>query len=120
MSPFATGRARHRPGGGPRERPPLRPRRRVLPNPSQAPYHPRVPYGPARRTWIVNSGVRAALVGSSSLRSFLVLSSNDNMGGSKNSLEGYPPQAAFFSCAPRALPATITARVISCREAFVG
>src|SRR5262245_47225297 len=38
----------------------------------------------------------------------------------KDSLEVYLPQAAFFSCAPKALTATITARVVSCGDAFVG
>src|SRR5262245_56423350 len=55
-----------------------------------------------------------------SLRSFLALSCNDNMSRDKNSLARYLHQAAFFSCALKALTATIMARVVSCGDAFVG
>jgi transcriptional regulator with XRE-family HTH domain len=53
------------------------------------------------------------------LRSCLVLSWNTNAGRHEDSLEGFLPQAAFFSWAPKALTATITARVVSCGDACV-
>src|SRR5215813_11482874 len=63
---------------------------------------------------------RATINKKESLRSFLVLSCNDNVSRDKNSLEEYLPQAAFFRCAPKALTATITACVVSCGDTFIG
>jgi hypothetical protein len=66
------------------------------------------------------STVSATNLARKSLRSCLVLPWNDNIDRHKDSLEGYLPQAALFSWAPKALTATITARVVSCGDAFVG
>jgi len=45
---------------------------------------------------------------------------NNNLWKQKGILEEYLSQAAFFSWAPNVLRATLTARVVSCREALVG